>query len=85
MLASGFYLFIKALEYETVNPEQDATGDEGHEFDPETGEEKKVRANLHTTRNGQVSASTPADPSSGDTLGYERGSAAESGQGMPAP
>src|SRR3982751_198700 len=23
LLASGFYMFIKALEYETVNPEQD--------------------------------------------------------------
>ena len=24
LLASGFYVFIKALEYETVNPDQDA-------------------------------------------------------------
>ena len=30
MLASGFYMFIKALEYETVNPDQDATEDEMH-------------------------------------------------------
>ncbi|KAI0378310.1 aquaporin-like protein [Hypomontagnella monticulosa] len=27
LLASGFYVFIKALEYETVNPEQDHTGE----------------------------------------------------------
>ena len=72
LLASGFYMFIKALEYETVNPEQDSTGNEGRAFDPTTGREEKIdmdeegapmtrrapTSNLHTTRNGQVSATT---------------------------
>jgi len=30
VLAAGFYKFIKALEYETANPDQDAAGDDGH-------------------------------------------------------
>lgn len=34
MLASGFYMFIKALEYETVNPEQDDDVDPHKRFDP---------------------------------------------------
>jgi aquaporin related protein len=42
LLASGFYMFIKALEYETVNPEQDASGHEGRAFDPRSGVEKRV-------------------------------------------
>lgn len=42
LLASGFYMFIKALEYETVNPEQDGEGNEGRAFDPSSGVEKKV-------------------------------------------
>jgi aquaporin rerated protein, other eukaryote len=88
LLASGFYMFIKALEYETVNPEQDDTGHEGHHFDPRTGREKKVATDLHTSPNGQVSAAnvmSPTRSSDGSTLQYERGPAAESGQGMPVP
>lgn len=42
LLASGFYMFIKALEYETVNPEQDGEGNEGRAFDPSSGVERKV-------------------------------------------
>ena len=42
LLASGFYMFIKALEYETVNPEQDGEGNEGRAFDPHSGAERKV-------------------------------------------
>ncbi|KIW67190.1 hypothetical protein PV04_06458 [Phialophora macrospora] len=42
LLASGFYMLIKALEYETVNPEQDASGKEGRAFDPRSGDEKRV-------------------------------------------
>lgn len=34
LLASGFYMFIKALEYETVNPEQDDDEDTHKKFDP---------------------------------------------------
>jgi hypothetical protein len=40
LLASGFYMLIKALEYETVNPEQDNEGDTGHHFNPATQQEK---------------------------------------------
>ena len=87
LLASGFYLFIKALEYETVNPEQDAEGEAGRHFDPTTGEEEKVRGNLHTNRNGQVSASNANMPSnsSEDTYAYQRGPSAEAGVGAPLP
>jgi len=35
LLASGFYLFIKMLEYETVNPNQDASNPEGDHFNPD--------------------------------------------------
>ncbi|KAI1261879.1 aquaporin-like protein [Xylariaceae sp. FL1019] len=42
LLASGFYVIIKALEYETVNPEQDAAG---HSFKP--------GAKLHTIRSDE--------------------------------
>lgn len=62
LLASGFYMFIKALEYETVNPEQDATGEEGRMFDPETGEEKRIGSNVRASRNGQVNTANTAPP-----------------------
>ncbi|ETI22402.1 hypothetical protein G647_06477 [Cladophialophora carrionii CBS 160.54] len=42
LIASGFYMFIKALEYETVNPEQDASGHEGRAFDPRSGVEQRI-------------------------------------------
>ncbi|EXJ58633.1 aquaporin rerated protein, other eukaryote [Cladophialophora yegresii CBS 114405] len=42
LIASGFYMFIKALEYETVNPEQDASGNEGRAFDPRSGVEQRI-------------------------------------------
>lgn len=35
LLASGFYKFIKMLEYETANPDQDASKPEGEYFDPD--------------------------------------------------
>lgn len=35
LLASGFYKFIKMLEYETANPNQDASKSEGEHFDPD--------------------------------------------------
>ena len=35
LVASGFYKFIKALEYETVNPGQDLDDIEANAFDPE--------------------------------------------------
>jgi aquaporin related protein len=45
ILASGFYKFIKVLEYETVNPGQDAMEDPGHDAG---------FGNAHTTTNGQA-------------------------------
>ncbi|KAK5946916.1 Aquaporin-1 [Knufia obscura] len=42
MLAAAFYLFIKALEYETVNIEQDPREVVGKKFDPTTGREKFI-------------------------------------------
>jgi len=63
LLASGFYMFIKALEYETANPDQDATGTEMHHFDPHTGKEVTVddpdefnNGAVSVSPNGQVSA-----------------------------
>ncbi|CZR63944.1 related to aquaporin [Phialocephala subalpina] len=35
ILASGFYKFIKSLEYETANPGQDRSKPEGEHFDPD--------------------------------------------------
>ena len=93
LLASGFYMFIKALEYETVNPEQDATGQEGHMFDPTTGEEKRVGSNLNASRNGQASAANAGPPvTNGNTAevgdnntGYHRGPGVEAGITSPVP
>lgn len=64
-----------------MNPEQDATGDKGAHFDPETGREKRVQSDLHASRNGQMSASNAMsqDETSSSTLGFERGPAAEAG------
>jgi aquaporin related protein len=45
ILASGFYKFIKVLEYETVNPGQDAMEDPGHDAG---------FGNAHTVTNGQA-------------------------------
>src|ERR1700712_4172370 len=35
LLASGFYKFIKMLEYESANPGQDASNPEGEHFNPD--------------------------------------------------
>ena len=93
LLASGFYMFIKALEYETVNPEADDSGEVGHAFNPETGEEEKVNnrapSNLHRSPNGQVSASnvTPLTNGGGNEAArvYDRGPDVEAGVGAPVP
>lgn len=97
LLASGFYMFIKALEYETVNPEQDATGHTGHMFDPSSGVEKavspdnRVSSDLFNSRNGQASAA-PAFGSpqrnSVDTAvarGRTKQPDLEAGAGAPVP
>lgn len=75
MVASGFYMFIKALEYETVNPEQDGEGNDGRVFDPNSGLEKKIipacpagcRYDMHHSRkNGRLSPAS-AGVTSGET------------------
>ncbi len=67
LLASGFYMFIKALEHETVNPEQDAAGEPARVFDPNTGVEKRVDpetgvprdgGNLYNSNHGQMSTAS---------------------------
>lgn len=81
MLASGFYMFIKALEYETVNPEQDDEGSTGKHFDPATQQEKpdpafhpaeyadmQVEQDLSVSRNGQVSTSNMPGITNGNTV-----------------
>ena len=40
LLASGFYMFMKVLEYETANPAQDADNENEH-FDPESRNTEK--------------------------------------------
>lgn len=99
LLASGFYMFIKALEYETVNPEQDATGNEGHVFDPSSGTEKavnpdrRVNSDLYRSRNGQASAANvfTGPRSSADTAvannstGRTKQPDLEAGAGSPLP
>jgi aquaporin rerated protein, other eukaryote len=90
LLASGFYMFIKALEYETVNPDSDASGAEGRAFDPSTGTEKKVENGLHMSRNGQVSAADAGTPgmqngTTEDARRYTNGPDLEAGVGSPVP
>jgi aquaporin related protein len=46
LLASGFYKFIKMLEYETANPHQDASKPEGDHFNPEDDGRSTPRASF---------------------------------------
>lgn len=63
LLATGFYLLVKALEYETVNPEQDTDGSMRMTFDPSTGEEKRVAHGLHSHHStSDHPARTSTDP-----------------------
>ncbi|ETS76371.1 hypothetical protein PFICI_11758 [Pestalotiopsis fici W106-1] len=42
LLATAFYLLVKALEYETVNPQADTDGTMRMKFDPTTGDENRI-------------------------------------------
>ena len=64
ILASAFYLFIKALEYETVNIEQDPREVVGKKFDPVSGQEKFI------TREGDE-IDNPHNSSPRDRLHYD--------------
>jgi len=83
LLASGFYMFIKALEYETVNPDQDGQGNEGRAFDPTTGKEKRIDPDLpiaHPAVDPSGTRNTASDArsgSAGSTLAYDHGPSME--------
>lgn len=90
LLASAFYMFIKALEYETVNPDQDAQGNEGHLFDPTTGNEKRIDPDLpsiHPAVDPIGSRANTADVrtgNAGNTSAYGHAPSIEAGVGRPA-
>jgi hypothetical protein len=86
LLASSFYMFIKALEYETVNPDQDGQGNEGHVFDPDTGKEKRVDPDMPQVHPAidpigtRPNATEARTGSAGSTLAYGRGPSMEAGR-----
>lgn len=47
LLAVGFYKFIKALEYETVNVEKDPMGDSSKHYDLESKQERVITKGGH--------------------------------------
>jgi len=53
LLASGFYLFIKALEYETVNPDADSAEHEGSHYDAYGGEKMVLPEGVPMTNGRQ--------------------------------
>lgn len=84
-LAAAFYMFIKSLEYETVNLAADPKEVLGKKFDPESGKEKYVTRSGHmvdpeTHEAQRISESTRVnDP-------YAQGPHLEGGnRAMPAP
>ena len=89
LLASAFYMFIKALEYETVNPDADNAGQVGVKFDPTTGNEKTVDPDAPIAHK---SSPTRAGRSlSGERTAYDEGPNVEAGRarspgvGSPVP
>ena len=81
ILASDFYMFIKAITYETVNPEQDDEGNIGKHFNPATLQEKldpvcrsaeyadmQAQKDLSMSPNGQVIASNMPGITNGNTV-----------------
>lgn len=83
LLASSFYMVIKAVEHETVNPDQDGEGNEGHHFDPNTHNEKLVDPTIipaHPAVDSPTDASNLERSATGDrTLAYGRGPSMEAG------
>lgn len=55
LLASGFYMLVKALEYETVSPTQDDSGTRGRRSNPATGHEEKAMHHVANVRTGDSS------------------------------
>ncbi|KAI2634184.1 hypothetical protein GGS26DRAFT_590029 [Hypomontagnella submonticulosa] len=62
LLASGFYVFIKALEYETVNPDQDETGEA-------SAEPKAISNGLETNGRSWDEGTTTVDRGSASYMG----------------
>ena len=71
LLASGFYKFIKMLEYETANPGQDFDENETQLFDPERDTNRPM-VNFSTTSESGSQAITKSRPISGDTFAEYR-------------
>jgi len=93
ILASAFYLFIKALEYETVNIEVDPREVVGKKFDPASGREKFITREGDEIDNPQNSmprdrvhyddATERTAVPTRDGEGYNRASDLESGNNKP--
>lgn len=67
LLASGFYKFIKMLEYETANPGQDFDENETQLFDPERDTNRPM-VNFSAPSDSGSQAITKSRPISGDTF-----------------
>lgn len=72
LLATGFYLLVKALEYETVNPEQDTDGGMKYSFDPHMDEEKRYMSGAHSGMSGTRTRSS-TDPLRHDSVLHHGG------------
>ncbi|KAL8758530.1 MAG: hypothetical protein Q9184_003897 [Pyrenodesmia sp. 2 TL-2023] len=72
LLASGFYKFIKMLEYETANPGQDFDENETQLFDPERDTNRPM-VNFSAPSESSSRQVTKSRPISGDTFAeYQR-------------
>ncbi|KAL8899762.1 MAG: hypothetical protein Q9207_006033 [Kuettlingeria erythrocarpa] len=72
LLASGFYKFIKMLEYETANPGQDFDENETQLFDPERDTNRPM-VNFSAPSESSSQPITKSRPISGDTFAeYQR-------------
>lgn len=72
LLASGFYKFIKMLEYETANPGQDFDENETQLFDPERDTNRPM-VNFSAPSESSSQPVTKSRPISGDTFAeYQR-------------
>ncbi|KAL9598564.1 MAG: hypothetical protein Q9219_004395 [cf. Caloplaca sp. 3 TL-2023] len=71
LLASGFYKFIKMLEYETANPGQDFDENETQLFDPERDTNRPM-VNFSAASDSGSQPMTKSRPISGDTFAEYR-------------
>lgn len=91
LLASGFYLFIKMLEYETANPGQDRSAPEGEHFNPDLHIESTARVSFapddYAMEEGKAFRNSPATNGSASNYGVpnEFGAAPRPFSDSPAP